>query len=88
MVHAYYLRGSSTQGRMSVVISVRIAKSAVVRNRIRRMIHEAARAELPKLSGVEIVVYPKREIVEAGREEIKKEIQSLFIEIGKWKIKP
>jgi ribonuclease P protein component len=43
------------QARAAVVVSRKVNKSAVVRNRIRRRVYEHVRAQLPQLKPVELV---------------------------------
>ncbi len=74
LFHAFYQPNRSANSRVSIIVGARIAKSAVARNKIRRSIHEAARPLLLQLSGVDIVIYPKREIVKSDKEKIKNEI--------------
>ncbi len=66
--------------RIAVVISKKIMKSAVKRNRIRRRLYEAIRAELPNLKGhsdiVFIVISP--EIFTANPSDITKALTSVL----------
>ena len=66
--------------RVAVVISKKVMKSAVRRNRIRRRIYEAVRAELPLLEPQQdlaiIVVSP--EILTASFDDIKSSLQGCF----------
>lgn len=66
--------------RIAVVISKKIMKSAVKRNRIRRRLYEAIRAELPDLKGhsdiVFIVISP--EIYTAESNELVKTLRSVL----------
>jgi ribonuclease P protein component len=45
-----YNRNSRNRQRFAVVVSKKVSKSAVIRNRIRRRVYEAIRAELPDLT--------------------------------------
>jgi len=64
--------------RVAVVISKKILKSAVKRNRIRRRLYEAVRAELPHINEhsdiVLIVISP--EVLTAASDEITKAVKS------------
>jgi ribonuclease P protein component len=56
----YALRGSDKAPRVAVVVSKKVNKSAVVRNRIRRRIYEIIRtslADLPKGTDLVFTVY-------------------------------
>lgn len=64
--------------RIAVVVSKKIIKSAVKRNRIRRRLYEAIRAELPDISpksdivfivvSVEVLTAPSNELVSAVKQ--------------------
>jgi ribonuclease P protein component len=64
-----------TQPRIAVVVSKKVIKSAVKRNRIRRRLYEAIRLELPRLSpqsdivlivtSVEVLVSPSNHITDS-----------------------
>lgn len=66
---------------MGIIVGVKTAKKAVVRNRIRRRIREALRAafqERPLARGMDIVVLPKVNVLDAPFEALKKEIAELI----------
>lgn len=77
----YYLRKEGKENRVSVVIGTAVDKRATTRNRIKRAIYEAILDSLPKQTGIDMIIYPKKGIVEADKEMIKKEIESLLIKI-------
>jgi ribonuclease P protein component len=59
----YNLRGSDHAPRVAVVVSKKVHKSAVVRNRIRRRIYEIVRtslADLPKGTDLVFTVYSEQ----------------------------
>lgn len=68
----YYLK--SRQGgplRVGFPVSVKLAKNAVARNRIKRVFREVVRKNLDKLKpGYWLVIYPKKESLSAKYEEI------------------
>ncbi len=66
--------------RAAVVVSKKVEKTAVKRNRIRRRIYEAIRSELPKYPKARdyiFVIYSK-DLENKGFEELKELIDSLF----------
>lgn len=59
----YALRNRSSETRMTVVISKKVDKRAVVRNRCRRRVREAFRPLLPHLEpGFDILIYIKQDM--------------------------
>jgi ribonuclease P protein component len=68
------------QSRFAVVVSKKVLKSAVGRNRIRRRIYEAIRQELPKFSSVHdvTVIVFSAELATMPAEELKTTLRQLF----------
>ena len=68
--------------RFAVVVSKKVLKSAVGRNRIRRRVYEAIRLELPnfKKNQDSIFVIYNREIKDLPFDELRKQIRSLLEE--------
>jgi len=70
---------SADTSRFAVIVSNKIDKRAVKRNKIRRLINEALKSLWPKIrTGVEGVFLVKKTATEATFEEIKNEIEELF----------
>jgi ribonuclease P protein component len=73
--------------RIAIVVSKKVMKSAVKRNRIRRRLYEAVRAELPRLQEradiVFIVISP--EVLTASPDELTKTIQSCLAQSDLYK---
>ena len=63
--------------RASVVISSKVAKKAVVRNKIKRQIYDIL-AKNKDILGVWAVIYVKKEAISKGKQEIENSINSLF----------
>jgi ribonuclease P protein component len=68
------------QSRFAVVVSKKVLKSAVGRNRVRRRVYEAVRRELPKLSGVNdiVVIVFSAELATMPSEELESTLRQLF----------
>jgi ribonuclease P protein component len=64
--------------KFTVITSLKLAKKAVERNRIKRKIYEAIRLNIPKDLAYKIVIIPKKRIIESEYKEIDKEIKILF----------
>lgn len=74
-------------GRFSVVISKKVLKSAVKRNRVRRRIYEIIRLELSQLQGgfdTVVMVFSPIVLV-MSHEELKAAIRQLFSQAGLYK---
>lgn len=74
----YYLRREGKENRVSVVIGAAVDKRATTRNRIKRLIYEAILDSLPKLIGTDMIIYPKKLIINSDRRKIEEEIRNLF----------
>jgi ribonuclease P protein component len=70
---------SETEGpRVGLTVPKALGK-AVARNRIKRRLREAVRAALPLLSApVDVVLHPKRSVLEAEFAVIEREVQTIF----------
>jgi ribonuclease P protein component len=70
---------SETPGpRVGLTVPKSLGK-AVARNRIKRRLHEAVRSALPLLSApVDVVLHPKRSVLEAEFAAIEREVQTIF----------
>ena len=76
-----------TEPRIAVVISKKVIKSAVKRNRVRRRLYETIRARLPDLieSSDIVFVVVSPETLTATTDEITAAIQSCFSRAGLYK---
>lgn len=76
-----YLKNSrSKYGRFAVIVSKKVLKSAVGRNRIRRRIYEVLRAEMPGIKqpyDVLVTVYSK-DVMSMPFGELKESVQDLL----------
>lgn len=73
--------------RFSVVVSKKVHKSAVGRNRIRRRIYEVVRQEIPHMVGVHdiaIMVFSS-EVMTMPYDELKQVLTQLFDQAGLYK---
>ncbi len=77
-----FAENSRNKQRYAVVVSKKILKSAVGRNRIRRRMYEAIRAELPKIEkpvDCIFIVYSK-DVLETDYKELRNLIHNLLQE--------
>ena len=73
--------------RFAVVVSKKVHKSAVGRNRIRRRVFEVIREEMPKLKSahdVAVMVFSS-EVISLPHPELKETLQGLFAQAGLYK---
>ncbi len=73
--------------RFSIVVSKKVLKSAVGRNRIRRRVYEIARQELPNFKSVSdiVVIAFTSELATMSAEELSEALKQLFDQAGLYK---
>lgn len=83
----YSFNARRAEPRVAVVISKKIIKSAVKRNRIRRRLYEAIRVELPKLNKQSDIVFivVSVEVLTAEYGDITSAVQQAFTQAGLYK---
>jgi ribonuclease P protein component len=70
---------SETEGPRIGLTVPKALGNAVARNRIKRRLREAVRAALPVLSApVDVILHPKRSVLEADFAAIEREVQTIF----------
>lgn len=76
--------------RFAVVISKKVHKSAVGRNRMRRRIYEIIRQELPVYKGVHdvVVIVSSSEVISVPYDELYAQLRNLFQEAGLYETHP
>jgi len=71
-------RSETTGPRVGLTVPKALGK-AVTRNRIKRRLREAVRVALPLLAApVDVVLHPKRSVLEADFTAIEREVQTIF----------
>jgi len=85
MAYFFALRDAEASGRSETTgprIGLTVPKAlgeAVTRNRIKRRLREAVRAALPLLGApVDVVLHPRRSVLEAEFALIEREVQTIF----------
>jgi len=74
------LQRSEGEARATVVVSGKVSKLAVKRNRLKRRIRALLATKLPHLqTGVSVVVFAKKEALEAHTKEIDTDLNKLLI---------
>ncbi len=64
--------------RIAFVVSLKVSKKAVIRNRIRRTISEIVSKSLKKIQPVDIIIIADRKILGASRDEIIHETETII----------
>ncbi len=64
--------------RIGIIVGKRVAKSAVARNRIRRIVRESFRLNQEKLAGLDIVVIARQQCDTLTKTKIRKGIDDLW----------
>lgn len=65
--------------RFAIIVSTKIDKRAVVRNKIRRWLSEMIRKKLPAITaGYDILLIPKKEISHKNYQEAEKALDNIF----------
>jgi ribonuclease P protein component len=78
----------SANPRLGMVISKRYAKTAVIRNRMKRMIRESFRHHIKQLGNLDIIVLPRKTWSTAMQEQLQDEIKKLWQAVIAAKIVP
>lgn len=64
--------------RIGIIVSKRVAKQAVIRNRIKRIIRESFRLQQPGLSGADIIVIARSECRNMDKKSLREVADSLW----------
>jgi len=80
---AFYARRPECEGPKIGFTVPRALGKAVVRNRIKRRVREAVRLRLEQLNPqCEIVINPRRRVLDAPFPELEREVEKLFLRCG------
>jgi ribonuclease P protein component len=76
-------RGQLPESRFAFIVSKKIHKRAVKRNKVRRLLAESVQAFLPKIkSGIDAVFLTKKTINDKSFDQIKKEVEKIFKQVN------
>ncbi len=74
----------SEEPKIGTIISGKISKKAVVRNRIRRILYDSARKFLGKIGKGSVLVFlAKKTVIQATNEEISSDIDNIITKLTK-----
>ncbi len=79
-----YINSDSKDSQFAVIVSKKISKKAVKRNKIRRQIFEAIRLNIDMANNVTAIVISKARIQDAKYQEINDSIVQFFNQIKKY----
>jgi len=70
--------------RLVVVVSKKVIKSAVKRNRIRRRVYEVLRHQIENIAATHdlVIIILSSEVLEAPHQDLKNQVNQLFTEAG------
>ncbi|WKY47750.1 ribonuclease P protein component [Eubacteriaceae bacterium ES3] len=75
----YFLKNGLEENRIGIIVSKKISKKAVVRNRLRRQIREAYRLNQELFfNGYDIIIIGKQALLNTEYTEIEKSLKHLF----------
>ena len=73
------VRNSLSESRFAFVVSVKVSKKAVVRNKLRRRLREMVAKWIPDIkSGYDVAVLTKPQAIGMTSEELRKSLEFLF----------
>jgi len=76
----------SKRSRFGIVVTEKVSKKAVIRNRIKRRLREILRLNLPKIKqGIDVVIVACSGIENKNFWEIERDINKIFIEADVYK---
>ena len=77
-----YRKNELGLARLGFVVSIKVAKKAVERNKIRRILSEAVRDMIEGLGGYDIIVFAISKITVARKEDIVEDFRGVLKKIG------
>lgn len=73
------IKNNLNNSRFGFVISTKISKKAVIRNKIKRQLREIIRKNLPNIKpGLDVLIIAKPEIIDKKYQDIKEEVERLL----------
>ncbi|MDD4990366.1 MAG: ribonuclease P protein component [Candidatus Pacebacteria bacterium] len=82
-----FLGNGLAVSRIGFVVSKKVSKKAVQRNKVKRRLREAARFLFSQIKpGFDAVIFTRPEIAESDFSGIKQSLEALFKKAGLWKL--
>lgn len=73
-----YKKNNHLYSRIGLIVGKRVAKKAVSRNKIRRVIRESFRFQQNKLPGIDIIVIARRQCDKLSKQKLREGIDRLW----------
>lgn len=80
---ALFKNNQKTYGRLGIIVGKRVAKRAVVRNKIRRVIRESFRLNQDHLKGLDIIVIARAQCDTLNNIKLREGIEELWEKLQK-----
>jgi ribonuclease P protein component len=78
LFNIYIFQNKEEKARFGFVVSKKIDKRAVIRNKTKRVLRAAAKGFLKRLTGKDIIVISKKSLTFKEREIVEKEFEEIF----------
>lgn len=78
-----YLRNNLATPRFGIIVSTKVSKKAVERNRIRRILAETIRLNLLLLGDYDVLAVTDKQIIGASSEQIRQDLLSVLNNLNK-----
>jgi len=79
LVFLKFIKNDLDNSRFGFIVSSKISKKAVVRNKIKRQLREIVRKNLANIkSGLDIIIIAKPEIINNNYQDIKSDVKNLL----------
>jgi ribonuclease P protein component len=83
---SYFERGDDSDSRFGFIVSNKIAKEAVLRNRVKRALSESVRFEMTRLkNGYDVIFLVKQLSLRKSTDELMKEVRTALEKINLYK---
>jgi ribonuclease P protein component len=73
-----YKKNNNLYGRIGLIVGKRVAKKAVTRNKIKRVIRESFRFQQQKLSGIDLIVIARKQCDKLSKQKLREGIDQLW----------
>jgi ribonuclease P protein component len=73
-----YIKNNKLYGRMGLIVGKRVAKKAVSRNKIKRVIRESFRSCKKKLAGIDMIVIARKQCDKLSKQKLREGIDKLW----------
>ena len=75
---AKYRKNDLDYPRIAFIVSAKVSRKAVVRNRIRRVLSDISKTRLKELGPVDIILIADKRVADAPRDKIEQDLEAVF----------